>query len=259
MNYPERLLGSFQQLSRLVLSHETVGSTLDVVSRLAVETMPACDVASVSLLRDREISTIGFSHEIAVSLDAIQYDTGEGPCLDAIAKEDRWFEIADMRNDSTWPAFSTRAAELGFHSLLAFPLRVDARTLGALNLYGYRVKAFAEEDRQYGAIYAAHASIALANAQTWALGAPTNRHLSEELVVREIIGRAVGILMEAEALSASAAHTLLERRAEELKHKVRDLAEEVISEADKRRASMQLPAGFADRLMNRLAGMPSIA
>ncbi|HVF54491.1 MAG TPA: GAF and ANTAR domain-containing protein [Actinomycetota bacterium] len=254
MTYSSRLLEGFQELSRLVLSHETVESTLDVVSRLAVQTIPACDVASVSLIESGSVSTVGSSDAVAFALDAVQYETGQGPCLDVIRKEAMWFQIDEMSKDEQWPDFSARATQLGFESLLAFPLRVDSETLGALNLYAQGKMAFAQEDRDYGAIYAAHAAVALINAQLWADKGNDGRHLDDIVVTREIIGRAVGILMEGEARSAEEALAVLEARAAEMKGKLLDIAQVVIVDADARRAAMELPPGFADRLLRRTQG-----
>lgn len=238
----------------MVLSEETVESTLDVVSRLAVETITACDVASVSLVRIDAVSTVGTSDEVAAGLDAIQYEVGQGPCLDAIGKEATWFQIDRMSDDTKWPEFSRRAAEHGFESLMALTLRVDSETLGALNLYARDPEAFGEEDRDYGAIYAAYAAVALAKAQAWTKEGYSRQDSSDEPATQEIIGRAVGILMEGEFKSAEEALEVLELRAEQLKVRLRDSAQETIESADQRRAELQLPAGFYDRMMGRARG-----
>lgn len=251
MSYPERLLNSFQELSELVLSHETVRSTLDIVSSLAVQTIPSCDVASVSLVRADGISTIGWSDQVATILDAMQYETRQGPCLDAITKDAGWFQIDEMSADTRWPDFSSLAAREGFESLLAFPLRVETDRLGALNLYARAANAFSPEDREIGAIYAAHAAVALANAQTVAHGRRDLNELNDALLSGEIIGRAIGILMEGEFRSADEALAVLEARAEQLRVRLQDSAREVVDSANQRRDGLDLPAGFADRIVGR--------
>ncbi len=250
MTYRKRLLRSFEQLSRLVLSEESVESTLDLVSRLAVETIPGCAVASVSLVKRDAVLTVGSSDRVALKLDAIQYETQEGPCLDAIDKDATWFQIDEMSTDAKWPSFCARASQHGFESLLALTLRIDADTLGALNLYGRHPRSFTEEDRDFGAIYAAHASVALARAQASPDGT-SHEPPNDALATQEIIGRAVGILMEGEFRSAEEALDILESRAAQLNVRLRDSAQEVIKSADKRRAELQLPAGFYDRVMGR--------
>lgn len=254
MTYPERLLSSFKELSTLVLSRETVTSTLDLVARLAVATIPSCDVASISLVRPKEILTVGASDDIAFSLDAIQYDTGQGPCLDAIQKDAMWYRIQEMSSDITWPAFSSEAARYGFESLLAFTLRIDSDTLGALNLYARAAMAFAEEDIDIGAIFAAHSAVALSNAQAGSSASPKFEELDDALVSQEVIARAVGILMEKEFRTAEEAFGVLEERAEQLKIRLMDSAQEVLVAADRDRADLELPEGLAARIMGRARG-----
>lgn len=252
--YPERLLSSFKQLSTLVLSRETVASTLDVIARLAVATIPSCDAASVSLVRSKDILTVGASDDIVFSLDAIQYDTGEGPCLDAIQKDAMWFRIEEMSSDITWPAFSSLAARHGFESFLAFTLRIDSDTLGALNLYARAAMAFAEEDVDSGAIFAAHSAVALSNAQASSGGGHSFEELDEALVSQEVIARAVGILMEKELRTAEEAFQALEERAEQLKVRLLDSAQGVLVAADRDRAELELPEGLAARVLGRARG-----
>lgn len=251
MSYPEGLLNSFKELSELVHAHETVRSTLDIVSSLAVETIPSCDVASVSLVTDDGISTIGWSDQVASTLDAMQYEARQGPCLDAITEDAGWFQIDEMSSDTRWPDFSSRAAGEGFESLLAFPLRVETHRLGALNLYAREASVFSLEEREIGAIYAAHAAVALGNAQTVAHGRPGRSELNDALLSGEIIGRAIGILMEGEFRSADEALAILEARAEQLRIKLQDSAREVVDSANQRRNELHLPEGFADRVVGR--------
>lgn len=217
----------------MLLSKETVGGTLDFVSRLAVQTIDACDVASVSLVQDGAITTAGSSDDVAIEIDAIQYETGDGPCLDAIGKEAAWFQLDDMSKDRQWPAFSARATGKGIESLLAFTLELHDDTLGALNLFARRAGAFAEKDRETGAIYAAHVAVALANAQVHAKDEQLHGELEGILVSRQIIGQAQGILMEREFRTAEDALESLELRAAELRKKLGESAQEVIESADR--------------------------
>lgn len=251
MTYPERLLSSFRELSGLVLARETVRSTLDVVAHLAVETIPVCDVASISLVGVSGIATVGTSDDVAFLLDAIQYETGEGPCLDAIGKDAAWFRLDQMSSDSTWPNFSKKAAAQGFESLLAFTLRIDSNTLGALNLYAREPYAYGEGDVDNGAIYAAHAAVALERAQARSRSTGAGDALNEAAVSQEIIARAVGILMDKDFRSADESLELLQQRAEALKIKLHESATEVVILADTERAALSLPEGFADRIMGR--------
>ena len=79
--------------------------------------------------------------QTALAGDQLQYEEGEGPCLDAVTRE-QWVITPDAQIDQRWPRFSTRLAkELNVHSMLSVRLATSAlpgRNLGGLNLYSTR-------------------------------------------------------------------------------------------------------------------------
>ena len=75
--------------------------------RLAVATIDGCDAAAVSLIQKRSIGTQSSTSDVPRAVDAIQYETGEGPCLDAI-RDDGVFRTGNLEVESRWPAFSSR-------------------------------------------------------------------------------------------------------------------------------------------------------
>jgi GAF domain-containing protein len=66
----------------------------------------------------------------------LQYELGEGPCVDA-HQEGRPVLEPDLADPATprWLAFSPPALAAGTRAIFGFPLRVGAVRLGALNLY----------------------------------------------------------------------------------------------------------------------------
>jgi hypothetical protein len=106
---------------------------------------PMCEVvcvllgvkgAAVSLLAEGQATLLCAAGELAVSLDDVQFTTGEGPSVDALRADDVVAvpylgpEVA-----AQWPAFAGPAAEHGAGAVFAFPLRVGAARVGALTLY----------------------------------------------------------------------------------------------------------------------------
>jgi hypothetical protein len=82
----------------------SVQATLDRMVQLAVETIDGCDHAGISLIEGRKISTPAATDNIPVLVDAIQYETDEGPCLDAIRKHEV-FQTDDLSRERRWPKF----------------------------------------------------------------------------------------------------------------------------------------------------------
>jgi GAF domain-containing protein len=74
--------------------------------------------------------------EVSALIEQLQYDLGEGPCLDAY-HQDRPVLEPDLAEPRTtrWPAFTGPAVDAGVRAVFGFPLQVGAVRLGALNLY----------------------------------------------------------------------------------------------------------------------------
>jgi hypothetical protein len=130
------------------------------------------------------------------------------------------------------------AAEAGMRSLLSFCLYGEA-TLGSLNLYGRLPQAFGIADRAKGLIFATHAGVALAAAAeledaTDALAVEVEklRNLHGALASRQVIGRAEGILMHRELITADQAFDVLRQSSQHLNTKLREVAQYVVDTGD---------------------------
>jgi GAF domain-containing protein len=76
------------------------------------------------------------TNDVSARIEQLQYDLGEGPCVDAY-EQDRAVMEPDLANPATprWLAFSAPAVEAGVRAIFGFPLQVGSVRLGALNLY----------------------------------------------------------------------------------------------------------------------------
>jgi hypothetical protein len=76
------------------------------------------------------------TNDVSALIEQLQYDLGEGPCVDAY-NHDRPVLEPDLAAPNTprWLAFSGPAVEAGVRAIFGFPLQVGAVRLGALNLY----------------------------------------------------------------------------------------------------------------------------
>jgi len=242
VEYPEDLTASFEALSAFFAASEDVDATLARIATLSVAVIPHCDFAGISLVEPGGIRTVGHTSELVKEIDEIQYATKQGPCLSAIndprqAGIPATYEIESMSDDERWPEFSARAAERGFASLLAFTLALREQTLGSLNLYATLPNAFASPDRSIGAIFAAHAAVALANAQTLQKARDRVDELLDGYANRDVIGQAKGILMEREGCSEAQAFEMLKTASSRLHQKLREVAKRVIDSSGEDRAT----------------------
>lgn len=193
--------------------------TLQGVVDAAVHNIQGADYAGITQYIDGVPETTASTDPVVARVDAIQYEVGQGPCLQAITRQ-ATVSSADLHDESRWPAFATRTADLGIRSMMAFQLFVRARDVGALNLYAREAGAFSAEDEQIGLLLASHAAVALAGAQE--VG-----ELHAALITRDIIGQAKGILMERYRLTGPAAFQLLVTASQNTNTKLRDIAESI--------------------------------
>jgi len=73
---------------------------------------------------------------VSSRIEQLQYDLGEGPCVDAY-HHDRPVSEPDLADPASarWLAFTGPAVAAGARAVFGFPLQVGAVRLGALNLY----------------------------------------------------------------------------------------------------------------------------
>jgi len=207
-------------IARELQHEEDPDSVLAGIVHAALELVPHADDASVSLVTGRRtIDSRAASSDLPRRVDALQSETGQGPCLDA-SYEKRVVSVADLSSDQRWPDFSRAAYELGARSMLSFQLFVNGAHLGALNLFGHGVGAFDAESERIGALVAAHAAVAVAGSQQVS-------QLTHALDTRDLIGQAKGILMERYKITAQQAFLLLSRASSELNIKLYDVAEQL--------------------------------
>lgn len=79
------------------------------------------------------------TNDVAGRIEDLQVTLGEGPCLDAVHSGSPvlvpdLFEPQDLAVER-WPTFLAEAVDAGVRSVFAFPLRIGAISVGALDLY----------------------------------------------------------------------------------------------------------------------------
>ena len=218
---PEETARIFAEIARVLLAAETVDKTLERVVELAVETVEGCDNCGVSIVqRGGDITTPAATSESVAQCDQLQYEFGEGPCVSAIW-EHQTFESDDLTHERRWPNWTPRAVQLGANSLVSFRLFVKEDTLGALNLYAGKPRAFHDVDRAVGAILASHGAVALSGAQRQA-----------RLEGAVVVAKATGMLMERRGITSAQALELLQRAAIRTNTKLHDVAERFVERHD---------------------------
>lgn len=226
-DYPDHLSEGIAELSRLLVNEEALDDTLQRVADLACRNVGGADVAGVTLLRDGRPTTAVFTDRTSPEIDAAQYETGSGPCLDAF-RHQRVFRIDSTADEDRWPEFSQAAAEHGMRSTISFPLGVRGNGIGALNLYSRQPAAFSDDAEHVGTLFAAQASVALANAQLYDSTYRMTQQLQEALISRAVIDQAKGMLMQEYGIGGDEAFERLRKQSQQQNRKLRELAQEMV-------------------------------
>jgi GAF domain-containing protein len=211
-------------IARDLLNEPDVQHTLQRVVDAAAANLGPEVWASVSLVRQRrEIDTPATSDDRAAQADQLQYELGEGPCLDAIWEQET-FQIDDMTADGHYPRWSRAVAEqTSIRSSLSLQLFTDpdGGSLGGLNLYSPQVGAFDVHARGEALAFAAQAAVAVTSAQS-------EEHLRSALGTRTLIGQAQGILMERLKITPDQAFGVLSRLSQQGNVKLREVARRLV-------------------------------
>ncbi|GAA4995648.1 hypothetical protein GCM10023317_24940 [Actinopolymorpha pittospori] len=191
--------------------------------------------------------TVCVSDERARLADQVQYDAGEGPCLEAM-----WSgAVVDVDDDEAarwWGRYHDHAREAGIHSMLSIPLEgVDRRSVGALNLYGERPNAFTGADIQRAEWCARDATRTVAHWLRKAGEAEVRKGLEGAVITRTLVEEAMGILMAQHHWDAPRAFGWLRHLSGNDARRLHEVASDVIREATRRPPVLQAPFGLHRR------------
>lgn len=206
---------------------QTLEETLEAIAQSAQTAVPGIDAAGISVMhRDGKIETKAATAKLVWKLDRLQYELGEGPCVDAM-REQPIVKVDHVGHVQNWPRFIPRAVEEGLRSQLGVRLYVNDQTLGGLNLYSTTSDTIDPEAAHIAELFAAHAALALGHART-------EENLNAALESRKVIGEALGLLMERHQMDDERAFRFLIRVSNTGNIKLRDVAQELVDQANQR-------------------------
>lgn len=228
----KEFLDGLESIAGLAIAHETIEAMLEVVASLAKQLVPGTDGAGLTLSEGGRWRTRASTDHFVDDVDAAQYESGSGPCLEA-ALEVSVVRSNDLSIDGRWEEFSTLAVQAGVRSVVSAPVSSGEASLGALNLYSFQAGAFMPDADNVVAVLARHAAIALVNRAQLGDGERLAEQLREALLSRELIGEAKGILMAIRGVSSEEAFELLRDLSQSQNRKLRTVAEELIADASR--------------------------
>lgn len=130
----QQLSDVLSEFARTMVTDFSIQAILDHLVRRIVDVLPITAAGVTLISAGADPRYVAASDESALRYEELQTELGEGPCLTAYRTGDA-VAVADLRNDSRFPAFAPRAVAVGLVAAFTFPLRSEAGALGALDLY----------------------------------------------------------------------------------------------------------------------------
>jgi hypothetical protein len=221
-----RRADEFAALARELALKPTLTATLQAIVEYAAKTIDGAEYSAITVKQgNSQYRTVASTGDLPLRVDAIQYEVGEGPCLDALS-DGHVLRSDVLAVDHRWPSFGRRATETtDVVSMMSHRLFLeDDDAIGALNLYSRKPAAFASLDTSVLDVLATHCAVALARAAEH----DENQHLRTALDSNRDIGVAMGILMATQLVTKQQAFDVLRIASQHSHRKLRDVALDVI-------------------------------
>ncbi|GAA4264281.1 GAF and ANTAR domain-containing protein [Dactylosporangium darangshiense] len=218
----------------LVEMADTLVDDFDVIDFLHALTERCVQLLDVSaagiLLTDQRetLQLVAASSERTRLLELFQLQTDQGPCVDCF-NTGRPVSVPDIRSAGRWPRFTAAAAEVGFVSVHALPMRLRAEVIGALNLFGVEPGALDDDKLRAGKALADVATIGLLQQRAIRHRDTLTEQLQTALNSRILIEQAKGVLAERLHVDLDQAFALLRHTARNRNRRLSELALAVVN------------------------------
>jgi GAF domain-containing protein len=200
-------------------------------------TLRTAEVAAASVVglvladQSGNLRFMAASREDAELLELFQLQNDEGPCLDAFRTGTPVVNTDLNERPSRWPLFGPHAAEAGFRSVHAFPLRLRSEVIGALNVFGAtgggRLEA---EDLPLVQALADLAAIGLLQERAIRQGRVLTEQLQGALDSRVVIEQAKGAVAQLRGVTVDEAFGLIRAFARGHNRRLGEVAQSIIAD-----------------------------
>jgi hypothetical protein len=201
------------------------------ICRLCIDALAVTGVG-ISMITDTgNRGVVCATDETAARIEELQVTLGQGPCMDAVTSGAPVL-VADVARGSglaveRWPAFLDSAYDAGVRALFAFPLRIGAIGVGAMDFYRNR-----SGDLTDGELAAALMAADAAAMAVLRLGAANGDPFADDPEARTNFGfevhQAAGMIQVQLGVPSEAAFLALRARAFASDRPLSDVARDVV-------------------------------
>jgi transcriptional regulator with GAF, ATPase, and Fis domain len=212
---------------------DTLVDDFDVIEFMHVLTERCVQLLDVSaaglLLTDQRdtLQVVAASTERTRLLELFALQADQGPCVDCF-RTGQPVSVVDLPSAGRWPRFAAAAAELGFVSVHALPMRLRSEVIGALTLFDIRRRALDDSARRIGQALADVATIGLLQQRAIQRRDLLTEQLQAALNSRVLIEQAKGVLAERHQVDVAQAFALLRNSARSHNRRLSDLSQAIV-------------------------------
>ncbi|MBM7516374.1 GAF and ANTAR domain-containing protein [Nocardioides nitrophenolicus] len=216
---------AFWSFAQRLYAGNSFPEVYEALCATALAVVPGCDHACITTVQAGQRPVLAATTDaIARTVDALEWEVGEGPCVDAIRTQ-RFERDPDIANDAVWPRLAERVLrQTPVRGMIGYRVIIGERKVGALNLFSDTPGAFTRESADLGAIIASFASVAVAAANE----REAADSLRAGLASNREIGKAIGLLMATYDVSDTEAFALLRDTSNRLNVRLATIAGQVV-------------------------------
>jgi diguanylate cyclase (GGDEF)-like protein len=130
----DRLAQVLAEFAHTLAADFSIEETLDHLVARIVTAVPVTGAGIMLRGHDHESYIVAASDERVQEIEQLQNDLQEGPCLTAYITGEPVL-LPDLSANDRFPRYTPLVVEMGVAAVFTFPLRLDGRRLGALDLY----------------------------------------------------------------------------------------------------------------------------
>lgn len=205
---------------------------LELLTILVERCVVLLDAAEVGLviMNGDHLAVMASSTERMRAIELFEIQQDEGPCVESL-RSGRPVDFVTL-DDATarrWPRFDPEARQAGYRAVMALPLRLRARGIGAVNAFFSHVDAPPEANRRLAQALADAATIAILQQRLLADSAVVVGQLQAALESRVAIEQAKGMVAEQNGVEVGEAFWLIRNHARVHNVKILDVAAAIIT------------------------------
>lgn len=170
--------------------------------------------------------TTASTHPDLDALASLEWETGEGPDVDALASRVS-VSSGDLVTDARWPRFRYHALSLGLRTFRALPVRRNGMAT-VIGLCGYRAGALPASVEPPLRALAEEFLDALVRDEGLASVTVEVEQLKDALATRALVDRAAGMIMRGLDCDADQAFGVLRSISQGTNRKLSDIAQDIV-------------------------------